>query len=81
MNTLTIKCFGAFRQFGDIITIDTPNNSSVSQVREALVRHIGLEHKPLVEDAVLANDSEILTEAAIIESSTKLSILPPVCGG
>lgn len=81
MINYSIKCFGAFRQFGDQLSVSVTPGSSVQQIKAALVRQLGEQHKTLVEESVLASDNEILPNAYILQEKTPLSILPPVCGG
>lgn len=81
MINYSIKCFGVFRQFGDKLSVGVDAGSSVQQIKAALVRQLGEQHKALVEESVLANDNEILPNAYILQEETPLSILPPVCGG
>ncbi|MCB1580487.1 MAG: MoaD/ThiS family protein [Rhodospirillales bacterium] len=83
MNTisLSVKCFGVFRKFGESLNVDIAEGSSVLEVKQALIQKLGQTQKALVEDSVLANDNEILPNAYILKDETALSILPPVCGG
>jgi molybdopterin converting factor small subunit len=79
--TLTIQCFGAFRQFGECLSMEVNDGVSISQLKEALIQQLGDEHKLLVRESVLANDNDVLPNTYIIKEDTPLSILPPVCGG
>ncbi|MCB1838809.1 MAG: MoaD/ThiS family protein [Alphaproteobacteria bacterium] len=81
MINYSIKCFGVFRQFGEQLNVSVNTGSSVQQIKAALVRQLGEQHKALVEESVLANDNAILPNAYILQEEAPLSILPPVCGG
>ncbi|MCB9976601.1 MAG: hypothetical protein H6858_03260 [Rhodospirillales bacterium] len=76
-----IKCFGAFRKFGENLNVEVPAGSSADQIKQALIRILGEQHKGLVEDSVLASDTAVLPGAYILKEPVDLCILPPVCGG
>ncbi|MCB1550704.1 MAG: MoaD/ThiS family protein [Alphaproteobacteria bacterium] len=78
---ISIKCFGMFRQFGNVIDIEIPAGSFADEIKSALIINIGDKHRNLVESSVLANDVGILPKECVIQDSMNLSILPPVCGG
>lgn len=70
-----------FRKFGEQVDIEIPAGCSVLQIKNKIVQHLGVEHKDLVECSVLANQTDILSDAYLFEEAQSLSILPPVCGG
>lgn len=77
----TIKYFGAFRKLGENITLSIEQGSSIFQIKQSLIKELGDQHKALIGNSVLANNTDILPEAFIVRDDIKLSILPPVCGG
>lgn len=79
--TLSIKYFGTFRQFGESLSLDVPEGSTIHDIKNKLSQHLDGAHKELIEDSVLANNSDILPNTYVIKKNTELSILPPVCGG
>jgi molybdopterin converting factor small subunit len=47
----------------------------------AMAKQLEGQHRLLVEDSAIANDTDILPDAYVIDDPCVLSILPPVCGG
>ncbi len=78
---VTIKHYGAFRQFGADTCLDVASPVTVAAVRQQMVVHLGQAYQWLVEDSALANNSDILPDEYVIGEACTLSILPPVCGG
>lgn len=81
MISVQINYFGAFRQFGDGQTIDLPAGSTINDLKSIFADKLGKLHATLVQESVFANESEILIGDFVLENSTILSVLPPVCGG
>jgi molybdopterin converting factor small subunit len=88
MIQLTIKLFGAFRKYGngEVIRLDLPTPTSVSELKKALSQkltelHPEFNQAGLVTDSVFANDEVVLNPNTVLEKSGQLSVLPPVCGG
>lgn len=82
MATIYIKYFGVFRNMGTGIALEIPEGTTVAAIKKALWQALGAEHRQLVEDSVLANDTTILSNDATLNTdSSTLVILPPVCGG
>lgn len=79
--TLTIRCFGVFRTFGDKLSVSIEPGTSLLQVKEALARQLGESHRSLIDASALANDKSILPKTYVFHDVEDLSILPPVCGG
>lgn len=86
--TLTIQLFGAFRPYGagEAILLDVPQGTSVMDVKNHLKAALkkawpDFDKEALVDESALADDSQVLVEDATLTESTKLAILPPVCGG
>ena len=78
--TIHMHLFGAFRKFGDEVRLQVPAGASVSLIKERLGLALGGQGT-LIRDSVLADEQRILPDAFVITGDTRLSILPPVCGG
>jgi len=78
---LNIKFYGAFRKFGQSISVKVNSGANMIDVKNALISALGEDHYLLVGDSVLANDEAILPNDYVISEESTLSILPPVCGG
>ena len=78
---LEIKFYGAFRKFGQGISIKVNSGASMIDIKNAVISTVGEDHYLLVGDSVLANDDMILPDDYVVSESGALSILPPVCGG
>lgn len=85
--TVTITLFGAFRKYDQqFVTLELPGETNISKIKNHLENKLlsinkNLSEHSLVKHSVLASDSEILNDTIVLEQNTKLSILPPVCGG
>lgn len=78
---ITITHYGAFRNLGTDTKISILTPATIGTIRTALAEKLGDAYKLLVEDSVLASDTDILPDAYVIDSNCVLSVLPPVCGG
>ena len=76
-----INYFGIFKKFGDTATIESAKGSSIEEIKNALILCLGPQNKILVEESVIADETDILPSDFTVNSDTVLSILPPVCGG
>ncbi|QOC22456.1 MoaD/ThiS family protein [Wenzhouxiangella sp. AB-CW3] len=83
--TISIRLFGAFRQFGDdsTVTVTLPGNAQVRDVREALKAHYAGDDNALalLKASAFATDQAVLDDDDSLPEGEPLSILPPVCGG
>ena len=79
--TVTMRLFGAFREFGESVELAVKSGSSVAAIKQALGNALGERAQTLIRDSVLADDHTILPVEFIVETDAKLAILPPVCGG
>lgn len=79
--SIIVHHYGVFRKLGSSTALDVPLPATIGAVRAALIAQLGDQHKLLVEDSALANDTDILPDEYVIEDEHALSILPPVCGG
>ena len=78
---VSIACFGAFRKFGDSLSVDVASGSTIEHLKQALVQKLGDESCALVGDSVFADATSILRDQDTLTSTINLSVLPPVCGG
>lgn len=78
---ITINHYGAFRKIGPNTALDITIPASIAAIRAALANQLGQDHKLLIEDSAIANETAILPDEFIIDDICTLSILPPVCGG
>lgn len=83
--SVSIRLFGAFRQFGDdsTVAITIPHNARISDVREALKAHYAGNDNAvaLLKASAFATDRSVLDDGDHLPEGESLSILPPVCGG
>lgn len=84
--TLTISLFGAFRPYGNAITLEVPHGTDVAEIKNRLKIALKqsrpeFDKETLVSESALADDRQVLTENATLTENTNLAILPPVCGG
>ena len=79
--TITMRLYGAFRQYQDSISLTVPSGSGIIEIKDALGQALGPQARNLVADSVIADDSTILSPNFVADTDLKLSILPPVCGG
>lgn len=78
---ITIQHYGAFRNLGDSTTLEMSVPTTIGSIRMAMAKQLEGQHRLLVEDSAIANDTDILPDAYVIDDPCVLSILPPVCGG
>lgn len=86
--TVKLQFFGIFRQYinQEYIVLNLNGASSVKEFKQLVFNHLqqnyqGFSDQQLVQISAIANNKEILPEAAVLTNSCCLSILPPVCGG
>lgn len=78
---LEITHYGAFRALGGSTSIDVCLPATIGEVRRAMIELLGNEHKSLIEDSAFASETDVLTDACVLDVPCALSVLPPVCGG
>ncbi len=78
---LKVNFYGAFRKFGQGISVKVNSGANMIDVKNAIVSVLGEDHYLLVGDSMLANDDAILPDDYVVSEEGTLSILPPVCGG
>lgn len=83
--TILVRLFGAFREYGDSLTLSVPAGVTVREVRPLVVRELdklrpGRSAAGLVGSAAVGSRSEILTEDGVVPTD-EIALLPPVCGG
>ena len=79
--TVTMKLFGAFRRYGNLVTFTVPAGASVGMVQGALSKALPAADAALIQDSAIANDKAVLPVESVFTESCQLAILPPVCGG
>lgn len=83
--TVSLKLFGAFRQFGPEagIELSVPDPARVADLRAALARHYQDNDNALslLKASAFATDQAVLDDNDDLPTRQPLSILPPVCGG
>lgn len=79
--TISMRLFGAFRQYGETVDVAIRCGSSAGAVKKALGNVLGAQAVPLINDSVLADNDSILPGDYVFDQDINLSILPPVCGG
>jgi molybdopterin converting factor small subunit len=78
---ITMRLFGAFRQYGDAVELVMAAGSPVSAIKKALNDSLEGKAQALIEDSVLCDDQTILPDDHVFDRDARLAILPPVCGG
>jgi len=83
MNTITIeiKCYGAFRELGDSFVVEVPQNANIAELKQKLSNTLKASYQSLIAESVFADTQQILPNHYQLQTTTTLSILPPVCGG
>jgi len=82
---ISIRLFGAFRQFGDdsAVQVTVPDNARMADLRQALQDHFADNENALslLAASAFATDRAVLDEDDRLPRDEPLAILPPVCGG
>lgn len=83
---ITIQCFGAFRPFGEQISLQIPKGNTVSDMRAALLDRLkqidASFNKPgLLDSSRFATETEILQESTPLKDGMSIAVIPPVSGG
>ena len=83
--TVSIRMFGAFRQFGPESTVNltVPQEARVADIRQAMQSHFAGNDNALalLKASAFATDKAVLDDDDWLPSGEPVSILPPVCGG
>lgn len=79
--TLSIQLFGAFREYGDNVSVTLQTGAGIEDVKKALADKLGENASTLIDDSALADEQHVLTGNAVFDKDARLAILPPVCGG
>lgn len=84
----TIKCCGPSKDYFDKseLTIDADSSVTPSKLKSLLLEHVKSdiersEATDLLKASMIASDKTILDPDVLIENSSALFLLPPVCGG
>lgn len=78
---VTIRLFGAFRKYGDVMELTLPTGCAVADIKAGLAEKLAGNDAALVTDSAIANDNEIIAADTVFTADATLAILPPVCGG
>lgn len=83
---ITLQCFGAFRPFGEQLTLSLAKGALVSDIREALVSKLkeldsNFNKKALIDSSRFATETELLFETEPLKEDAIIAIIPPVSGG
>lgn len=87
MITLSIKMFGALRQYRtEDLVVQVANGSTVGMLKDAIAEALvklgtGFNDAPLIEQSAIANSKRIYGSDEVITEAMDLAVLPPVCGG
>lgn len=83
---ITIQCFGAFRPFGDALSLSVAHGTTVADLHGLFLKKLK-EIDPSFDNPILIDNSRFATETALLASSTplaegmQLAVIPPVSGG
>ncbi len=88
MKTVNVKFFGAFRKFvptGES-QIEIASDMSASDFKGLIQTHLekmcsNFSEVTLIAESALATDQRVLNCHDVIDGSSMIAILPPVCGG
>ncbi len=83
---ITLKLFGAFRNYGNEIILSLPEKSTVADVRQVLSnilkgKKTNLNVAELIAHSRFSTDTALLEENTLVRENTSLALLPPVSGG
>ncbi|MDT8410140.1 MAG: MoaD/ThiS family protein [Wenzhouxiangellaceae bacterium] len=85
LNPVSVRLYGAFRQFGQESTLDVslPLDARVADLRVGLAQHYAGNDSALalLQASAFATDQAVLDEHEALPQDQPISILPPVCGG
>lgn len=82
----TIHLYGAFRRFGNAVTITSPAGATAGALKRRLAETLRDEKgdpgaENLVAVSALATDREVLADTAVPPEDARLAVLPPLSGG
>ncbi len=83
---IIVQCFGAFRPFGQQISLLVPEDATVSSIRRVLAEELKkIDHSfnkmELINSSRFATETEILPESTPLKDGMNIAIIPPVSGG
>lgn len=76
-----VQFYGAFRQYGDAVSFSVRRGSAMPAVKAEIARLLDGRVDALVADSVLADEEAVLPLHYVFDRDSRLSLLPPVCGG
>ena len=87
MKQVNVRFFGAFRSYiptgESIVTLEHPMSTKEFKnlIQMHLEKQCGFTNTLLIEESAIANDQRVLTETDLIDGTSMICLLPPVCGG
>lgn len=83
---ITLQLFGAFREFGESLTLSVPQNALVADARKALANKLKkIDANPskigLISISRFATETRILSEKDMLQDGAVITIIAPVSGG
>ncbi len=83
---ITLQLFGAFRAFGEQLTLSLPEGAIISDIRKTLIKKLNeldssFDKLSLIDSSRFATETEILNEDTTLENGSIITIIPPVAGG
>lgn len=83
---VTVRLYGHFRKFGDLIALELPPGSRVRDLERAFIQDIALRDPAFYQNGALrasrfCDDAMILHSDQPLADGGSFSILPPVSGG
>ncbi len=79
MKLITLRLFGAFRNYKDTLQVEIDSGATVQDVKRLLLEYF--DNPSLISESAIADDKQILASQDLIGDRSHLAVLPPVCGG
>ena len=78
---ITVKLFGAFRKYGETLTVKMPAGCTVQEIKSNISKKMDENDALLVGDSAFAFEDEFVGLDLKFDKNITLAIMPPVCGG
>jgi molybdopterin converting factor small subunit len=87
--SVELRLFGAFRKYegtAPVLTLEVPQGASVVTLKQILGKTLrqkfeNFDEDVLISESAIADEHRILLDDEVLAPSSRLAILPPVCGG
>lgn len=84
-----LRLFGAFRKYegtGPVLKLEVPVGASVATLKQILGQTLrqkfeDFDEDVLISESAIADEQRVLLNDEVLAPSSRLAILPPVCGG